>query len=93
MSRTCSNCATKICSSCEVRGVNTLDRGSGTHAGEGRDSVDSASSSELLSSKYAAWGFAAVRNGLIAGLSVSGPPHGSMGMSSVTAEVVGTGTG
>ena len=51
MSRTCSNCAAKICSSCGVRGVNALDRGSGTHAGEGGDSVESAASSELLSSK------------------------------------------
>ena len=55
--------------------------------------MNSASSSELLSSKYAAWGFAAVRNGLIAGSSVSGPSRGLMGMSSVTAEVVGTGMG
>ena len=55
--------------------------------------MDFASSSELLSSKYAACGFAAVRNGLIAGSSVSGPPRGSTGMSSVTAEVVGTGIG
>ena len=47
----CSNCAAKICSSCGVRGVNALDRGSGTCAGEGEDSVESASSSELLSSK------------------------------------------
>ena len=51
MSRTCSNCAAKICSSCGVRGVNALDNGSGTRAGEGGDSVDSASSSELLSSR------------------------------------------
>ena len=61
-------------------------------AGDGGDLVDSVSSSELLSSKYAACGFAAVRNGLIAGSSVSGPPCGLTGMSSVTAEVVGTGT-
>ena len=74
-------------------GVNALDRGSGTCAGEGGDSVDSVFSSELLSSRYAACGFAAVRNGPIAGLSVSGPPHGLTGMSSVTAEVVGTGIG
>ena len=69
------------------------DRGSGTCAGEGRDSVDSAFSSELLSSRYAAWGFAAVRNGEMAGSSVKGPPHGLTGMSSVTAKVVGTGMG
>ena len=34
-----------------------------------------------------------MRNGLIAGLSVNGPPCNSTGMSSVTPEVVGTGTG
>ena len=34
-----------------------------------------------------------MRNGEIAGLSVNGPPRGSTGMSSVTAEVVGTGMG
>ena len=93
MSKTCSNCAAKIHSSSGVRGVNALDSGSGTCAGEGRDSVDSASSSELLSFRYAACGFATVRNGLIAGSSVNGPPHHSTGMSSVTAEVVGTSTG
>ena len=93
MSRTCSNCAAKMHSSSGVRGVNALDSGSGTRAGEGGDSVESAASSELLSFKYAVCGFAAVRNGLIAGSSVSGPPRGSTGMSSVTAEVVGTGTG
>ena len=93
MSRTCSNYAAKMCSSSGVRDVITLDRGSGTCAGKGGDSVESAASSELLSSRYTACGFAAVRNGLIAGSFVSGPPHGSMGMLSVTAEVVGTGTG
>ena len=34
-----------------------------------------------------------MRTELIAGLSVDGPPCNSTGMSSVTAEVVGTGTG
>ena len=62
-------------------------------AGEGRDSVNSVSSSKLLSFKYNACGFAAARNGLIAGLSVSGPPCGSTGMLSVTAEVVRTEAG
>ena len=34
-----------------------------------------------------------MRNGLIAGLSVNGPSCDSTGILSVTAEVVGTGTG
>ena len=34
-----------------------------------------------------------MRNGLIAGSSVNGPPRDSTGMSSVTVEVVGTGMG
>ena len=61
--------------------------------GELGDSVDSDSSSELLLCKYATCGFSATRNGEIAGSSVNSSPCGSAGMSSVTAEVDGTGTG
>ena len=89
-SRTCWNCAAKICSSWEV---DALDRGSGTLTGELGDLVDFDSSSELLSCKYAACGFGAAKSGEMAGLSVNGPPYGSVGMSSVTAGVDGTGTG
>ena len=90
MSRTCWNYAAKICFSWEV---NALDKGSGTFTGELGDSVDSNSSSELLLCKYATCGFGAAKSGEMAGSSVNGPPCGSAGMSSVTAEVDGTGTG
>ena len=82
-SRTCWNCAAKICSSW---GVNALDRGIGTFTGELGNSVDSDSSSELLLCKYAACGFGAAKSREMAGSSVNGPPCGLVGMSSVIAK-------